>query len=170
MSTEFAISRFLVPAIAQMGWAVFMDCDVLVRTNVARLFPDLDERYAVYCVKHRHQPAQGVKMDGQVQAQYGRKNWSSMMVFNCNHPANIALDLDMVNSLPGRDLHRFCWLKDEEIGELPPEWNYLVGETHLPEGVQPKIVHHTNGSPCMPGYEDTEYAYEWREELARWAA
>ena len=106
-------------------------------------------------------------MDGQRQSNYARKNWSSVMLFNCDHPANKRLSLNMVNTLPGRELHRLCWLEDHEIGALKPEWNYLVGSTK--DCPDPQIVHHTLGIPSMPGYENSEYAVDWRGELADWA-
>lgn len=169
MATEFACSRFLVPTLAKSGWALFMDCDMLVRRDIAKLFDLADPGKAVMVVKHHHEPPEGVKkMDGQVQTRYARKNWSSVMLFNCDHHANRALTVDLVNSVPGRDLHRFCWLEDHLIGELPPEWNYLVGHT---KGVgDPAIVHFTDGIPSMDGYEDCEFADEWRAELRAWAS
>jgi lipopolysaccharide biosynthesis glycosyltransferase len=167
MSTQFAISRFFVPLLSSEGWALFMDCDMLVRTNLTRLFEQLDKKYAVYCVKHNHVPDASIKMDNQIQTRYARKNWSSVMVFNCDHESNKKLTVSALNSLPGRDLHRFCWLEDDEIGALGPEWNYLVGETKA--DVDPCIVHFTSGGPWMHGYERVEYAGEWREELMRWA-
>jgi hypothetical protein len=167
MSTEFACSRFLVPRMAGSGWALFLDADMLVRTDLWPLFQSADPAKAVMVVKHNHQPPEGTKMDGQLQTRYARKNWSSVMLFNCDHPANQRLTVELINTLPGRDLHRFFWLNDDEIGELPPEYNYLVGHT---KGVEnPKIVHMTDGTPSMPGYEDCEYADEWRAELTLWA-
>jgi lipopolysaccharide biosynthesis glycosyltransferase len=167
MSTEFAISRFLTPHLARRGLALFMDCDMLVRGALATLFDygRDNPQYAVFCVKHDHQPKDGEKMDGQVQTRYARKNWSSVMLFNVDHPSNKKLTIDLINSVPGRDLHRFCWLDDHEIGTLPPEWNFLVGHTQIEE--EPKIVHFTDGVPFMPGYEHVAYADEWRTELAR---
>jgi hypothetical protein len=178
MSTEFAISRFLVPTLVKRqckgwhdgGWAVFMDCDVLVRDNLTNLRKLLDDTKAVCCVKHNHNPKNKTKMDGQEQTSYPRKNWSSVMAFNVDHPANKVLDVEMVNSMPGRDLHRMCWLNDEDIGELPPEWNYLVGDMTLPEGTTPKIVHFTNGGPWLEAFKDVEYADEWNNMIERWAA
>ena len=169
MSTEFAISRFLVPHLAKSGWALFMDCDMLVRKNFSRLFDYKSDnsKYAVMCVKHEHRPVGKSKMDGQLQTKYRRKNWSSFMLFNCDHPSNKKLTVEMVNTLPGRDLHRFCWLEDHEIGELGPEWNYLIGHS---QSNDPSVVHFTDGLPFMPGYENSPYADEWRAELARWAA
>lgn len=175
MSTEFAISRFLTPKLAATGWALYLDCDVLARADLMELFRMADKRYAVMCVKHVHEPKERVKMDDQLQLRYARKNWSSVMLFNCDHLAHNKLTLDLINSVPGRDLHRFCWLQDDEIGELSPEWNYLVGYT---TGVSdPKIVHFTNGIPSMQGQlqnsdqeltSNIEYAEEWNETLLEW--
>lgn len=182
MSTEFAISRFLSIEVAEMEmkkhgykwgvdgptWVMFMDCDMLVRKPLAPLFElaskNLDK--AVLCVQHQHKPDYSVKMDNQIQTVYARKNWSSVMLLNPNHPSNIHdLTVELVNTVPGRDLHRFCWLKDEDIGALPIEYNWLVG--HSPNDVDPTIVHFTDGAPCMPGYENVPYADEWREWLAK---
>lgn len=172
MSTEFAISRFLTPTLARQwdgtgGWALFMDCDMLVRTNITRLFDLADPQYAVMCVKHHHEPPEGEKMDGQVQTRYAKKNWSSCVLWNVEHPANEALTVQMINELPGRDLHAFKWLDDSLIGSLDLKWNWLAGYSDA--GVDPAIVHFTDGLPTMPGYENAPYADEWRRELAHWA-
>lgn len=170
MSTEFAISRFLVPALCKYkGWALFLDCDMLWRADPSELFDSADPSKAVMCVKHNHQPSYTTKKAGQIQTVYKRKNWSSFMLFNCEHPSNEKLTVEMVNTLPGRDLHRFCWLEDDEIGELDPAWNYLVGVTELPEGKEPKVVHWTNGSPNLPGFEKVAYADEYFGVLNNWA-
>jgi len=168
MSTWHSNARFLVPHLAKDGWALFCDGDVLARADVSRIFDGLDPSKAIYCVKHRHEPTDEIKMDGQIQTRYARKNWSSVAVWNVGHDANKALTVDVVNSVPGRDLHRFFWLDDDLIGELPPEWNFLVGVTDA--AVAPKIAHFTEGTPDMPGYENVPFADEWRAELARWAA
>ncbi len=173
MSTEFAISRFLVPEMVRLhilkvsGWALFVDCDVLARRSLMPLFKkaEASKDKAVMCVKHKHIPKTDTKMDGQLQLTYARKNWSSVMMFNCDHPANQKLTVELVNTVPGRDLHRFCWLDDDQIGEIGPEWNFLVG--HTPEHVDPSIVHFTEGTPAMPGYENCLYANEWRQALER---
>lgn len=166
-STEHANSRFFLPLIAKTGWAMFCDGDVLFRGNAARLFEQLDPSKALYCVHHKHEPVAGVKMDGQIQTTYSRKNQSSVMIFNCSHPANKALTLEVLNTTPGRDLHRFMWLDDSLIGELDQVWNYLVGYTD-PE-VSATIAHFTSGLPDMAGYHDVEYADEWRNRLNSWA-
>lgn len=166
-STEHANSRFFVPMLAESGWALFMDGDILVRDNLARVFDDLNPKYAVYCVKHQFDPPPGIKMDGQAQVRYQRKNWSSFMILNCQHVANKALTLDVLNNTPGRDLHRFFWLADCDIGELDPKYNFLVG--HSDPSIDPTVVHFTSGLPDMAGYFDVPFADEWRAELNRWA-
>ena len=169
MSTQFAVSRFLVPHLAKTGLALFMDCDMLVLDNVVRLFEQCqDSKKAVWCVKHEHVVRSGTKMDGQIQTGYPRKNWSSVMVFNCDHPSNKDLTPAVVNSARGLSLHQFEWLNDNDIGEIDPAWNFLVGETD--ELVTPKIVHFTAGIPSMPGYENCRFADLWRHELNAWAA
>lgn len=167
MATEFAISRFLTPYLAATGLALFMDCDMLVRSRLSDLFDQCDKHHAVTVVKHRFEPPEGLKMDGQMQLRYARKNWSSVCVFNCDHPSNKKLTVDLVNTVPGRDLHRFCWLEDDEIGELDASWNWLVG--HSDPDIEPDIVHFTDGCPFMAGYEDVAYADEWRDVLTGWA-
>ena len=176
-STEFAVSRFFVPSMTEklraslfaekVGWSIFMDCDVMARRGLSSLFDELDDSKAMMCVKHNHDPSSAVKMDNQVQTRYSRKNWSSVMAFNGNHPANKRLTTEMVNTLPGRDLHAFCWLKDDEIGDLPVAWNWLVG--HSPAWVDPAIVHFTDGIPLFSGFENVPDADEWRGWLNRWA-
>jgi lipopolysaccharide biosynthesis glycosyltransferase len=165
MSTEHANARFLTPHLAKTGWALFMDGDMLARSDVSEIFEGLDDDKAIYCVQHDHSPINAIKMDGQIQTAYGRKNWSSVVLFNCAHEANNGLTLDIINTLPGRDLHRFCWLDDSEIGSLDPKWNFLVG--HSDPAIDPALVHFTSGTPDMAGYENQSYADEWRAELAR---
>lgn len=168
MSTQHANARFLVPHLAKKGWALFCDGDMLFRDNVVRMFDELNPEKAVYCVKHNYAPQNSRKMDGQTQSQYSRKNWSSFICFNVDHEANKALTLDLVNSVPGRDLHALCWIKDDNlIGELSVEWNWLVG--HSDPSINPKVVHFTEGVPDMPGYEHVPYADEWRTILESWA-
>lgn len=170
MSTEHANARFLVRELAKTGWALFMDGDMLVRGDLAPVFDQLDPAKALYCVHHDHRPAETQKMDGQVQTRYARKNWSSFMILNCDHPANQALTLELVNTVPGRDLHRFCWLPDEAIGELDPIYNHLVGHTECDVIGGPLVVHFTDGVPDMAGYEVQPFADEWRAERRRHAA
>jgi len=165
-STEFTFTRFLVPELANFkGWAVFMDCDMILTTDIKELFDQADDKYAVMCVQHDYTPKEGMKMDGQKQTVYPRKNWSSVVLFNCAHPSNARLTQDMVNDpeLNGAYFHRFSWLKDEEIGELDHTWNYLVGVYDDIE--TPKLIHYTEGGPWFENYRNCEFSLRWKEEL-----
>lgn len=161
-STEFASSRFLVPLMHKLGWALFCDCDVVFLGDILDIFAQADPRYAVMCVKHNHIGVEGVKMGGHIQTQYARKNWSSVMLWNCDHPANNRLTLEMVNSYPGALLHRFSWLRDEEIGELTPECNWLVNVQDKPE--TPLIAHFTLGGPWIEGWQVQPHDELWLGE------
>ncbi len=161
-STEFSFTRFLVPHLnGYEGWALFVDCDVLFLESPRELFNLADDKYAVQCVKHDYVPASKTKMDGKVQHLYPRKNWSSVMLFNCAHLSNRVLTPELVNSATGSFLHQMKWLKDEEIGELPKEWNWLVGWYREPEDGHPKLLHYTEGGPWFKGYENCEYSDVW---------
>jgi lipopolysaccharide biosynthesis glycosyltransferase len=165
-STEFTFTRFLVPELADFkGWALFMDCDMILTTDIKELFDCADDKYAVMCVKHDYKVKEGTKMDGQKQTVYPRKNWSSVVLFNCAHPSNRKLTQDMVNNteLNGAYFHRFSWLKDEEIGELDHTWNYLVGVYDDIE--KPKLIHYTEGGPWFENYRDCEFHKLWKAEL-----
>ena len=165
-STEFTFTRFLVPELCNFeGWALFIDCDMILTTDIAELFAQADDQYAVMCVQHDYKPKEGTKMDGQTQTVYPRKNWSSAMLINCGHPSNQQLDMDLVNSpeINGAYLHRFSWLKDEEIGELDHTWNYLVGVYDDIE--KPKLIHYTEGGPWFENYRNCEFHQLWKDEL-----
>jgi len=165
-TTEFTFTRFLVPELTNFeGWAVFMDCDMILTTDIKELFDQADDRYAVMCVKHDYTPKEGTKMDGQKQTVYPRKNWSSVMMFNCAHPSNAKLTQDLVNNLEinGAYLHRFSWLKDEEIGELDHTWNYLVGVYNDID--KPNLIHYTEGGPWFENYRNCDFHNEWKDEL-----
>ncbi|MEX1316498.1 MAG: glycosyltransferase [Synechococcaceae cyanobacterium] len=166
-STEFSFTRFLVPYLmGYQGWAVFMDCDMLCRGDVAELWTLRDESCAVMCVKHHHVPEETIKFLGAVQTRYARKNWSSLMLFNCARCT--ALTPEYVNTATGLALHRFEWLADEEIGELPGHrWNHLIDVQPAPsqsfsEG-GPALVHWTKGGPWFRDYRlaGAELAAEW---------
>jgi len=164
MSTEFAISRFLTPHLSQTDWAIFCDGDFLFLEDIAKLTQLADPRYAVMCVQHQHLPSETVKMDNQPQLLYARKNWSSLMLWNCRHPANAPLTVERINRVPGRDLHRFCWLEDGQIGSLPPAWNWLEG--HSDPRITPHAVHYTRGGPWFESMKNCAYAQQWRDEEA----
>ena len=164
-STEFTYSRFLVPSLMNFkGWAVFCDCDFLFLDDVAKLFEGLSNDKAVYCVQHDYKPKERHKMDGQQQTIYPRKNWSSFIVFNCNHPSNKKLNIEVVNKEPGSYLHQFKWLKDGEIGSLDERWNWLEGWTSQHNKLNPYAVHYTRGGPWFDEWKDVEYAEDWIKE------
>lgn len=164
-STEFTITRFLVPHLmGYTGVALFCDCDFLFLTDVSRLFAQFDETKAVQVVKHDYRPKETTKFLNNVQHQYPRKNWSSMVLWNCSHPANRVVDLNMVNSKEPSYLHQFKWLADDLIGDLSHEWNWLEGHYYEPEDGRPKAIHYTRGGPWFEEYKDVEYADRWQKE------
>ncbi|XP_037474145.1 protein CDI-like [Triticum dicoccoides] len=175
-STEFSFTRFLTPFLAgYRGWALFIDCDFLYLADVAELIASAvpsdaaaAKRLAVVCVKHEYKPLEATKMDGAMQTVYPRKNWSSMVLYNCAHPKNVAaLTPDAVSTKTGAFLHRFSWLDDDEIGEVPFVWNFLVGHNRVdPDdpATQPKALHYTCGGPWFDRYRDCEFADLWIKE------
>lgn len=165
-STEFTFTRFLVPYLSDYrGWAVFVDCDFVFIGDVSQLFDLADDRYAVLVVKHDYTPKESIKMDGCKQLAYPRKNWSSTILWNCGHPSNAQVNMEMVNSQTGQFLHRFQWLKDDEIGELKPEWNWLVGWYEEPRDGYPKALHYTEGGPWFKEYRRCQYHKIWKKYL-----
>ncbi len=164
-STEFSLSRFLTPYLsAQSGWVLFCDCDFLFTSDVREVFEGLDPAKALYCVQHDYTPAHKVKMDGKQQAAYPRKNWSSFMIFNCDHPDVRALTPDVVNSATPAFLHRFEWIKrDSDIGALDLDWNFLEGEYPKPAKT-PRVIHYTNGGPWFDQWQNCDYADLWLSE------
>lgn len=165
-STEFSISRFLVPYLCDYdGIGIFLDCDMLVQADIYELFahgvanPDM----AVLCCQHDYTPSSGVKFLGQPQAVYPRKNWSSVMVFNAQHCR--ALTPAYVNTASGLDLHRFHWTTDDQIGALPLDWNWLVGE-YGPHA-EAKNLHWTLGGPWFSDYALAPHAERWYAERDR---
>jgi hypothetical protein len=170
-STQFTYSRFLTPYLAGFeGWALFADCDFLFLGDVAELSAFDDPSKAVYCVHHDYTPKESVKMDGQVQTSYPRKNWSSFMWFNCAHPSTRRLTPEVVNRESGAYLHRMQWADDSEIGEIDYSWNFLEGWYDKPESGLPKAVHFTRGGPWFDNWQDVDYGDEWRAERDRMLA
>ena len=164
-STEFTFSRFLVPYLmGSKGWAIFCDCDFLWLDDISKLFNLKNEKFAVMCCKHDYKPSNDLKMDGRQQLLYPRKNWSSMVLWNCGHPSNQKLDLKTVNNETGKYLHRFGWLNDKEIGGLSFEWNWLVNWYKEPQDGKPKALHFTEGGPWFENHSKTEYANLWIKE------
>ena len=163
-STEFTFTRFLVPHLNNYeGTAIFMDSDMVMLTDIAELIADVDPKKAVSCVQHDYTPPPGMKMDGQQQLAYPRKNWSSMVVWNCAHPDNKQVTLDLVNDpeVTGAYLHRFSWLKDKDIGLLGPQWNWLVDWYVEGRDGKPSLLHYTEGGPWFANHQKCGYADVW---------
>jgi hypothetical protein len=73
-STEFSFTRFLAPYLCNFeGWSIFMDNDMIVLDDIARLWALRDDNYAAMVVKHNHQPKEEVKFLGRVQTKYEKR-------------------------------------------------------------------------------------------------
>jgi len=163
-STDFSFSRFLTPFLSGFeGWSLFIDCDMLVLDDVARLWDLRDDRAAVQVVKHDHRPVEGTKFLGAVQTRYEKKNWSSVMLFN--NARCRALTPEAVNTASGLELHQFKWLEDESlIGELPRRWGHLVDYDPPAPARDLSLLHYTIGGPYFDDYRDCGYADLWFAE------
>jgi Glycosyl transferase family 8 len=162
-SNQFIYSRFLVPQLMDFaGWALYIDGDMLLRADIAELWKLRDESKAVLCVHHDYRTKMRQKYLGAKNDDYPRKNWSSVMLWNCAHPANRALTSTFVEQATGAQLHRFTWLKDDLIGELPKVWNWLPDE--LGPNPAAKLLHWTLGAPCFNEFADAPMAEEWHRE------
>lgn len=161
-STDFSFSRFLTPYLSgYRGWSLFMDCDMVMLEDIAKLWEIREDRYAVMCVKHDHVPQEETKFLGQKQTKYEKKNWSSVMLFN--NAKCTALTPDYVNAASGLQLHRFEWLGDDDlIGALPGRWNHLVDVN--PHQQDRAVLHYTIGGPYFDKYVECDYAREWFAE------
>ena len=162
-SNHFIYTRFLVPHLMQYeGWAIFIDGDMIVRGDSAELWELRDSYKDVMVVKHDYKTRMTEKYLGAKNEDYPRKNWSSVILWNCNSHPNRRLTSEFVQKATGAELHRFSWLLDERIGELPPEWNWLPDEY----GPNPdaKLLHYTLGTPCFHEFADTPQGNEWHRE------
>lgn len=161
-STDFTYTRFMIPFLEryQNTFSVFCDCDFLFQADIVDLVLSVDKTKAISVVKHpAYIPKTQVKMDGVPQHSMSRKNWASLIVFNNQHPSNKRLTVDYVNHVtPGRRLHMFDWLEDNEIGSIPLEWNTL-DDYYLLE--DPKAIHYTDGGPWFENYQNTMYSQRW---------
>lgn len=158
-STEFSNLRFLTPLLAGGELALFVDCDVVFVRNPLEMLAEIRPGKAVYVVRHDYTPSGEWKMVNQQQTTYPLKNSSSVALFAPMHPANLRLNLQCVNTMPGRWLHAFSWLHSDEIGHLDPAWNWLVDETHRPANLG--IAHLTLGGPYLPGWKAGSFDAEW---------
>ncbi len=159
-SNTFIYSRFLTPYLTNFeGWAIFADGDMICREDLKNLWDLRDDRYAVMVVKHDYQTKAHQKYLGNKNENYPKKNWSSVILWNCAHPKNKDLTPDFVMSKDGKFLHRFSWLDEVDIGEIPKEWNWLT--TEYPDNYQAKLLHYTLGTPCFKDYKASDMADLW---------
>lgn len=161
-STEFTYTRFLVPYLNNYkGWALFCDCDFLWQCSPEEILSYASNDHAVLVVQHpEYLPKSPTKMDGKSQSSYPRKNWSSLVLWNCEHPANRYMTPMVIRNSTPSWLHQFGWLKDQEIGSLPREYNWLAGYYH--DG-DPRAIHYTDGGPWFENYRDCDLADRWLE-------
>lgn len=162
-SNAFIYSRFLVPFIQKyQGWALFVDGDMIVQEDIVKLWALRDESKAVMVVKHDYKTRHPFKYLNNVNQDYPRKNWSSVILFNCGHHSNRTLTPKYIENATGAMLHRFTWLDDDEIGELPIEWNWLDKE--YDENADAKLIHYTIATPCFKGYQQGTQTSQWWSE------
>lgn len=160
-STDFSMTRFLVPYLSgYKGWSIFMDCDMVVRDDIAKLWAWRDDRYSVMCVHHNHIPLEDKKFLDHVQTRYSKKNWSSVVLFNNERCKQ--LTPEYVNLSSGLELHQFKWLKsEEEIGIIPKQWNHLAD---VDKDKNPSLIHYTNGGPWFKEYANCDFHQDWHIE------
>ena len=162
-SNQFIYSRFMVPFLqGYKGWAIFMDGDMLLRSDIADLWALRDESKAVLCVHHDYKTKSSHKYLGASNQNYPRKNWSSVVLWNCGHVANQNITPEFIENATGSQLHRFTWLTDELIGEIPKVWNWLPDEFGRNDDA--KLLHWTLGTPCFHEYAAAPMAEEWHRE------
>jgi len=165
-SNDFVYSRFLTPFLNDFkGWAIFVDGDMICQTDIKELLDLRDNSKALQVVKHDYKTKANQKYLGNINQDYPRKNWSSVILWNCAHPKHKLLTPDFIANESGKYLHRFSWLEDSEIGELPKEWNWLA--TEYPNNDQANIIHYTLGTPCFKDYRNTEMSDIWLKQYDR---
>lgn len=165
-SNSFIYSRFLTPYIFSFsGWAIFADGDMICLEDIANLWALRDDSKAVLCAKHEYKTKVTGKYLGNKNQDYPRKNWSSLVLWNCGHPANKILTPEFISSQTGAFLHRFQWLENNLIGELSKEWNWLT--TEYEDNYNAKLLHYTLGTPCFKDYWNTDMSDVWHDAYAR---
>lgn len=164
-SNQFIYSRFLVPSLCDyQGHAIFIDGDMLIKDDIAKLWQMRDSRKAVQCVQHDYKTKQSIKYLGAKNEDYPRKNWSSVMIFNCAHKDTRKLSADYIAQSTGAHLHRMAWTSDEFVGDLPLVWNWLVTEYDYNDNA--RLLHYTLGTPCFDDYKGCDHSTEWHQELS----
>lgn len=161
-SNNFIYTRFLVPYLMNFkGWAIYADGDMVCLEDIKRLWNKRNDKYAVQVVKHDYKTKVKNKYWGNKNEDYPRKNWSSLILWNCNHPAHKILTPQFINDQTGAYLHRFSWVEDKEIGALDKNWNWLAMEYEEEKDIN--LVHYTIGTPCFKEYENTSLSSHWKK-------
>ena len=164
-SNAFTYSRFLVAWLCGFqGWALFVDgVNMIARADLAELWAMRDRSKAVQVVKHDYKTKHPRKYVGTsmecANLDYHRKQWAAVMLINCQHDAWLGLTPTELNHLDPLTLLQLKFLDDEDIGSLPPEWNWLCDEHGEWDGA--KLLHFTAGIPSMPAYENSAHSAEW---------
>jgi len=162
-SNHFIYTRFLVPYLMHWtGHAIFIDGDMIVRSDITELWDLRNPHYDVQVVKHDYKTKMPVKYLGAKNEDYPRKNWSSVILWNCNSFPNRILTPEYIMKATGAELHRFTWLDDSRIGELPKEWTWLPDEYGA--NLDAKLLHYTLGAPSFHEFANTPMADEWHKE------
>lgn len=167
-TNQFIFSRFLVPYLMGYGHhgqaALFIDGDMIFRDDPIKLFNEFDSQMAVQVVKHNYKTKSTKKYLNQDNLDYPRKNWSSVILWNCKHARHKKLTPEFISKATGQYLHRFEWVEDDRIGDLPVEWNWLPDEYGVNDNA--KLLHWTLGTPCFldPEYSMANMASEWHRE------
>lgn len=165
-TNKFTYSRFLVPYLMGFeGLAIYFDGDMICLDDISTLTKNIDKNFAVKVVKHNYKTKQTKKYFGQKNENYPRKNWSSVVLWNCSHPQNKILTPDFIDSKDGAFLHRFKWLDDKQIGEIDKKWNWLAVEYE--DITDPKLIHYTLGTPCFNEYKNTSFSENWTKSFNR---
>ena len=161
-SNDFIYSRFLVPYLMNFkGWAIYADGDMVCLEDIKKLWDLRDNKFAVQVVKHDYKTKIKNKYWGNKNEDYPRKNWSSIILWNCEHPSHKILTPNFIQNQTGAFLHRFSWIKDHEIGELSKEWNWLALEYEEKKDIN--LIHYTIGTPCFEEYENTSFSSYWKK-------
>ena len=156
-STEFSFTRFYVPMVCNYdGIAIFCDNDFLWKCDPTEMIKYLGDK-TIAVVKHKYYEAIGTKMDGVKNKSYPRKNWSSLIIYNCSKLKHLTKEY-LDNASPA-DLHQFAWVKDNEIGRIPLKYNHLVGYYKKHKYI--KAIHYTQGGPWFDEYKNGELSEEW---------
>lgn len=149
-----ALARYLVPALNSFeGWAAFVSSDVLFQADIYDLWKHRDPRYAVMGVPATESDAPGAPLR------------SSLLLWNCGHPANRSLTPEMVASQEAETLAEFGWLQRNMIGALPSAWCWREGASD--PDLAPKAIEFAPRKPWISEEDLCRYADRWQDEAER---